>query len=65
MCFKLQQYCDGQLIITDTTDYSNIPFSYEDTITINVLVLEKKDNPSLTAITFNTHTLSNLDEVHL
>lgn len=65
MCFKIEQYCDGQLVITDTTDYSNIPFSYEDTITINVLVLEKKDNPSLTAITFNTHTQSELDEVHL
>ena len=65
MCFKLQQYCDGQLIITDTTDYSNIPFSYDDTVTVNVLVLEKKDNPSLTAITFNTHTVSNLDEVHI
>lgn len=65
MCFDLQQFCDGELIITDKTDYSTIPFSYNETITINVLVLEKKDNPSLTAITFNTHTLSELDEVHL
>jgi len=65
MCFDLQQFCDGELIITDKTDYSTIPFSYNETITINVLVLEKKDNPSLTAITFNTHTLSKLDEVHL
>ena len=65
MSINLKQHCDGELIITDTSDYSNIPFSYEDTITINVLVLEKKDNPSLTAITFNTHTTSALDEVHL
>ena len=65
MCFNLTQYCDGQLIITDTSDYSNIPFTYEDAVTVNVLVLEKKDNPSLTAITFNTHDVSKLDEVHL
>lgn len=65
MCFNLTQYCDGQLIITDTSDYSNIPFAYEDAVTVNVLVLEKKDNPSLTAITFNTHDVSKLDEVHL
>jgi hypothetical protein len=65
MSVNIRQLCDGELIITDTSDYSNIPFSYEDTITINVLVLEKKNNPSLTAITFNTHTISELDEVHL
>ena len=65
MCFNLTQYCDGQLIITDTSDYSNIPFAYEDAVTVNVLVLEKKDNPSLTAITFNTHDVSKLDEIHL
>ena len=65
MCVKLEQYCDGQLVITDNTDYSSIPFLYDESVTINVLVLEKKDNPSLTAITFNTHTTSELDEVHL
>lgn len=65
MCVKLEQYCDGQLIITDNTDYANIPFLYDESVTINVLVLEKKNNPSLTAITFNTHTTSELDEVHL
>ena len=42
-----------------------LPFLYDESVTINVLVLEKKDNPSLTAITFNTHTTSELDEVHL
>ena len=39
MSINLKQYCDGELIITDTSDYSNIPFTYEDTITINMRIL--------------------------
>ena len=27
MNINLKQYCDGELIITDTSDYSNIPFT--------------------------------------
>ena len=62
--FKVCQDCNGTLNITDTTQYigdCNKCFSYDDTITVNIVVLEETKSQQLIAISHNTHT-TQLDE---
>lgn len=70
--FKVEQFCDCTIRITDNThclyeDNSNSPyiFGYKDTITLDIVVLNKVDGPQLGAIIYTTHDRGNLNEVYL
>ena len=71
--FKIKQSCNCNLVITDTSNcyYDNsseefMKFTYEDTITLDIVTLEKTDGPRLLAVVYTTHeTGKNLNEVNL
>ena len=63
--FTVTQNCDCNLTITSNSEYqeqeSYQQFKYEDTITINIITLEKVDGPQFVATTYSEH-ISHLDE---
>lgn len=63
--FNVCQNCDGVLTITDKSLYEESlyfrDFSYEDTVTINIITSEHSEDPELVGITYTTHDLM-LDE---
>lgn len=71
--FKIKQSCNCNLIITDTSncycdDSSEefMKFTYKDTITLDIVTLEKTDGPRLLAVVYTTHEQGkNLNEVNL
>ena len=71
--FKIKQSCNCNLVITDTSNcyYDNsseefMKFTYEDTITLDIVTLEKTDGPRLLAVVYTTHEKGkNLNEVNL
>jgi len=71
--FKIKQSCNCNLVITDTSIcyYDNsseefMKFTYEDTITLDIVTLEKTDGPRLLAVVYTTHEKGkNLNEVNL
>ena len=71
--FKIKQSCNCNLVITDTSNcyYDNsseefMKFTYEDTITLDIVTLERTDGPRLLAVVYTTHEKGkNLNEVNL
>ena len=71
--FKIKKSCNCNLVITDISNcyYDNsseefMKFTYEDTITLDIVTLEKTDGPRLLAVVYTTHEKGkNLNEVNL
>lgn len=69
--FEVKQKCNCGIIIIDNSsclynDDSIYNFSYEDTITLDIITLEKVAGPELIAIVYTTHEYGkNLNEVNL
>ena len=63
--FTVTQNCDCNLTITGESEYPEEEayqqFKYEDTITINIITLEKVDGPQFVATTYSEH-IGYLDE---
>ena len=65
--FIVDQFCDCSIRITDNTHciYGQNYFDYKDTITLDIVVYNRYNDPQLFAVIFTDHQRGYLNEVKL